>query len=101
MPGKRKKDSAGRSSKKTLSRFNVPTALPVAAAARDRAAILINLTRCFYVLLEPDRPPVTEGTGLSELFRPAWLGQALATAIWEWYGKKPWLQSGLLAQALS
>ena len=46
-------------------------------------------------------PEVSEQTDLNDLFRPAWLGEALATAIWEWYGKQNWVRAGELAQALS
>jgi hypothetical protein len=98
---------AGSLSRFTLSRFSLPTTLPVAALTGvtptpgRRPVIMRNLTSCFYQLLYPARPPITDQTDLSDLFRPAWLGEALAKAIWEWYGKPPWLEAGLLAQALS
>src|SRR6266699_6103539 len=65
---------AGTLTQKTLAWFAFPPSLSVASVAQftpnpdRRATILQNLTQCFYRLLEPAQPEVSEQTDLNDLF---------------------------------
>jgi hypothetical protein len=75
-------------------------ALPPGDTAR-RAEVLKQVRLCFWELLKPDKPDITEDTKLTDLFWVEVIGQPLARALDDWFGRDPRLQAGLLAQALA